>query len=203
MDTESQYTVFWNNIGKKYGDVGEIGVLSKGQTLTHILDKYFRGQTELQRHIVEELYDFEKNMSYLPIPGALEFMKALREASVPTAVVTSSNRAKMENVYRCYPDFADIAGRIYTSECFTKSKPDPECFLLAMRDLGGTPENTVIFEDSINGLKAARASGAAVIGLATSNSASVVSEMSDLCIDDFTEMTVALAEEVLEGISRK
>ena len=43
LDTESQYTVLWNNIGKKYGDVGEIGRLSKGQTLTHILDTYFKG----------------------------------------------------------------------------------------------------------------------------------------------------------------
>ena len=62
LDTESQYTVLWNNIGKKYGDVGEIGRLSKGQTLTHILDTYFKGQTELQKHIIEELYEFEQNM---------------------------------------------------------------------------------------------------------------------------------------------
>lgn len=98
LDTESQYTVLWNNIGKKYGDVGEIGRLSKGQTLTHILDTYFKGQTELQKHIIEELYEFEQNMSYAPIPGVMEFMKQLKAASVPTAVVTSSNKAKMENV---------------------------------------------------------------------------------------------------------
>ena len=83
LDTESQYTVLWNNIGKKYGDVGEIGRLSKGQTLTHILDTYFKGQTELQKHIIEELYEFEKNMSYAPIPGVMEFMKQLKAASVP------------------------------------------------------------------------------------------------------------------------
>ena len=108
LDTESQYTVLWNNIGKKYGDVGEIGRLSKGQTLTHILDTYFKGQTELQKHIIEELYEFEQNMSYEPIPGVMEFMKQLKAASVPTAVVTSSNKAKMENVYRHYPDFKDM-----------------------------------------------------------------------------------------------
>lgn len=137
LDTESQYTVLWNNIGKKYGDVGEIGRLSKGQTLTHILDTYFKGQTELQKHIIEELYEFEQNMSYAPIPGVMEFMKQLKAASVPTAVVTSSNKAKMENVYRHYPDFKDIVGHVFTSESFTRSKPDPECFLMAMRALGG------------------------------------------------------------------
>lgn len=199
LDTESQYTVLWNNIGKKYGDVGEIGRLSKGQTLTHILDTYFKGQTELQKHIIEELYEFEQNMSYAPIPGVMEFMKQLKEASVPTAVVTSSNKAKMENVYRHYPDFKDIVGHVFTSESFTRSKPDPECFLMAMHALGGTPEDTVVFEDSVNGLKAARASGATVVGLVTSNPLEVVEPLSDYAINDFTSMSLDRLKEMLQA----
>lgn len=199
LDTESQYTVLWNNIGKKYGDVGEIGRLSKGQTLTHILDTYFKGQTELQKHIIEELYEFEQNMSYAPIPGVMEFMKQLKTASVPTAVVTSSNKAKMENVYRHYPDFKDIVGHVFTSESFTRSKPDPECFLMAMRALGGTPEDTVVFEDSVNGLKAARASGATVVGLVTSNPREVVEPLSDYAINDFTSMSLDRLKEMLQA----
>ena len=198
LDTESQYTVLWNNIGKKYGDVGEIGRLSKGQTLTHILDTYFKGQTELQKHIIEELYEFEQNMSYAPIPGVMEFMKQLKAASVLTAVVTSSNKAKMENVYRHYPDFKDIVGHVFTSESFTRSKPDPECFLMAMRALGGTPEDTVVFEDSVNGLKAARASGATVVGLVTSNPREVVKPLSDYAINDFTSMSLDRLKEMLQ-----
>ena len=198
LDTESQYTVLWNNIGKKYGDVGEIGRLSKGQTLTHILDTYFKGQAELQKHIIEELYEFEQNMSYAPIPGVMEFMKQLKAASVPMAVVTSSNKAKMENVYRHYPDFKDIVGHVFTSESFTRSKPDPECFLMAMHALGGTPEDTVVFEDSVNGLKAARASGATVVGLVTSNPREVVEPLSDYAINDFTSMSLDRLKEMLQ-----
>lgn len=198
LDTESQYTVLWNNIGKKYGDVGEIGRLSKGQTLTHILDTYFKGQTELQKHIIEELYEFEQNMSYAPIPGVMEFMKQLKAASVPMAVVTSSNKAKMENVYRHYPDFKDIVGHVFTSESFTRSKPDPECFLMAMHALRGTPEDTVVFEDSVNGLKAARASGATVVGLVTSNPREVVEPLSDYAINDFTSMSLDRLKEMLQ-----
>lgn len=199
LDTESQYTVLWNNIGKKYGDVGEIGRLSKGQTLTHILDTYFKGQTELQKHIIEELYEFEQNMSYAPIPGVMEFMKQLKAASVPMAIVTSSNKAKMENVYRHYPDFKDLVGHVFTSESFTRSKPDPECFLMAMRALGGTPEDTVVFEDSVNGLKAARASGATVVGLVTSNPREVVEPLSDYAINDFTSMSLDRLKEMLQA----
>lgn len=198
MDTEPQYTKFWNNIGKKYGDVGEIGILSKGQTLTHILDRYFSGQAEMQKHIVEELYELERTMPYVPVPGVLEFMKQLRDASVNMAVVTSSNRDKMEHVYHHFPEFRNIVGHIYTSEDFTRSKPDPECFMLAMRELGGTPDDTVVFEDSVNGLKAARASGAVVVGLLTSNPLETVAPLSDFSISDFTSMSVPRLEEMLK-----
>ena len=38
-------------------------------------------------------------------------------------------------------------------------KPDPEIFLLAAKMLGAEPKDTAVFEDSINGLKAAHAGG--------------------------------------------
>ena len=42
MDTETQYTWFWEEIGKKY-DMGipDFGRVIKGQTLTQIYEKYF------------------------------------------------------------------------------------------------------------------------------------------------------------------
>ena len=39
-------------------------------------------------------------------------------------------------------------------------KPDPECYLTAMDYFKVKPEDTIIFEDSESGLKAAEASGA-------------------------------------------
>jgi beta-phosphoglucomutase-like phosphatase (HAD superfamily) len=79
---------------------------------------------------------------------------------------------------------------ILTSEDFTKSKPDPECFLKAMEVLGGTPEDTVVFEDSFHGLDAGRASGARVVGLATTNTREAIAPRCDMVIDDFTGFTL-------------
>ena len=45
----------------------------------------------------------------------------------------------------------------------TSGKPDPEIYLTAARELGLPPENCAAFEDSPNGLKAARAAGCQVI----------------------------------------
>ena len=69
---------------------------------------------------------------------------------------------------------------------------------MAMHALGGTPEDTVVFEDSVNGLKAARASGATVVGLVTSNLREVVEPLSDYAINDFTSMSLDRLKEMLQ-----
>ncbi len=52
---------------------------------------------------------------------------------------------------------------VFTGADVMDSKPSPECFLKAMAAEGCTPEQTLIFEDSVVGLEAARASGAQFI----------------------------------------
>ena len=163
-----------------------------------IYSSHFSGMETEKEEITANLNAFEKEMPYELVPGVLDFMNVLKAAGVPMAIVTSSNAEKMANVYRHYPELKPLVVHIYTSEFFTKSKPDPECFLLAMKELGGTETDTVIFEDSVNGLKAACATGAAVIGLTTSNPEEVVREMSDMCINDFTHMTINAARHVIE-----
>ena len=44
-----------------------------------------------------------------------------------------------------------------------------------------------MFEDSINGLRSGRASGAFVVGVATTNARELIAPLSDMVIDDFLE----------------
>lgn len=189
-DTETQYTEFWNKIGKDYLGLEDFGRTIKGQTLVQIFGKYFEGMIREQEEIVPMLNEFERNMTYGYIPGAEEFMQELKAAGIPMAIVTSSNDIKMSNAYKAHPELPDLVDKILTSEYFSKSKPDPECFLKGMEILGGTPEETVIFEDSFHGLAAGRASGARVIGLATTNKREAIAPLCDMVIDDFLGLTV-------------
>lgn len=189
-DTESQYTIFWNKIGKDYLGIEDLGKISKGQTLKLIFDKYFNGMTREQEEIVPMLDDFERNMSYDYIPGALEFMQSLKKAGIRSAIVTSSNDVKMANAYKAHPELKELVDVILTSEHFSKSKPDPECFLKAMEVLGAKPEETIVFEDSFHGIAAGRASGAKVIGLATTNKSEAIAPLCDMVIDDFTYLSL-------------
>ena len=189
-DTEAQYTEFWDKIGLDYLGLESYGHTIKGQTLVQIFGKYFEGKVKEQGEIVPLLNDFERNMTYEYIPGALRFMQELKNAGIRTAIVTSSNEIKMSNAYKAHPELPKLVDKVLTSEYFSKSKPDPECFIKGMEILGGSPEETVVFEDSFHGLKAGRASGAKVIGLATTNKREAIAPLCDMVIDDFSGLTV-------------
>lgn len=190
VDTESQYTIFWDKMGKDYLGAENFGMTIKGQTLKQIFGKYFDGMFKEQEEIVPQLDRFESQMSYEYMPGFLEFITGLKSAGIPTAIVTSSNDDKMAHAFRAHPELPELVDAILTSEHFSKSKPDPECFLKGMEVLEGDPESTIVFEDSIHGINAGRASGAKVIGLATTNRSEVLTPLCDMVINDFTEISL-------------
>lgn len=190
MDTETQYTVFWDKIGLKILGLKNFGLQIKGMTLSNIYREYFDDVKEQIPTIQMQLDQFEKEMTFHYIPGILSFFHYLKKNSIHSAIVTSSNKIKLERVFKVHPDLPSQVDFILKSEDFKKSKPHPECFITAMQKLVATPEETYIFEDSINGLKAARASGAHVIALATTYSHEFLEPLSDVVINDFTDFDI-------------
>lgn len=191
MDTETQYSRFWDETGKKFVNIEGFGSIIKGQTLVQIFGKHFAGHSQEELRAIEDaINDYERNMVYDFITGAREFLAELKKVGVPTAIVTSSNNMKMAQVYKAHPDLHTLVDAILTSEDFSKSKPDPECFLKGMERLGGTPDTTVVFEDSIHGITAGRAAGAYVVGLATTNKREVIEPLCDMVIDDFSDFSL-------------
>ena len=188
LDTESQYSEFWGQMGCEFRpDIPNFASRIKGQTLTQIYDTWFSGQEDLQDEITRRLDDYEAHMLYHYIKGARAYAEKLRNEGMHTAIVTSSNLAKMESVYQQRPELRTLFGRILTSEDFTESKPSPQCYLRGAEAFGVQAGECVVFEDSLNGLRAARASGAYVVGLATTLPREVITPLCDWVINDFTE----------------
>lgn len=186
LDTEGSYTAFWDDYGSRHFSEKDFGLKIKGQTLVKILGDYFPEENE-RKAITDAINDFERNMSYPFVPGVENYIKSLKSNGIRTAVVTSSNLLKMDNVYRCHPGFREMFDMILTSEDFSESKPSPYCYLKAMRLFGAGPEDCVVFEDSLAGLQSARASGAFVTALTTTNPEEVVRNYADLVIRDFND----------------
>lgn len=190
VDTEPQYTLFWDEQGRKYLSEEDFGRRIKGQTLTQIFDGYFAGMTDVQQQIVRDLDLYETRMTFEYMPGVQTFMEVLRENGIGIAVVTSSNDRKMRNVYVAHPEFRDMVDHIITSDFFTYSKPHPECFLLGATVFNTIPENCVVFEDSFHGLEAARRAGMKIVGLCTTNPREAIEDKADVVIPDFTQFTI-------------
>jgi HAD superfamily hydrolase (TIGR01509 family) len=193
FDTEPQYTIFWGMICRQYhpehpGLEHEI----KGSTLTQIYDRWLSGPLEKERPSVTARLDaYEQQMHYDFVAGFEAFIADLRRHGVKTAVVTSSNIPKMESVYRQRPAFRELFDEILTSEDFSRSKPDPDCYLKAAARLGAMPEECVVFEDSFNGLKSGRAAGMTVVGMATTNPADAIAPYSDIQLPDYQNLDTA------------
>ena len=186
VDTENEYTLFWNAQGKLHRpDIPNFALGIKGYTLTQVFQEFFADKPELHTPITNALDIHERSMKYDYIPGALEFIKHIRANGAKTALVTSSNNKKMEAVFSIRPELKPLFDEIITADSVKKSKPDPEGYLLAAKKLNANHNETVIFEDSFSGLKAAKASGMKVIALATTLSPEQVAPFCSISIPNY------------------
>jgi HAD superfamily hydrolase (TIGR01509 family) len=95
-------------------------------------------------------------------PGAVEALRAVRDAGLPTALVTSTVRGLTELALDTIGrEFFDVA--VCGDEVDGHNKPHPEPYLRAARLLGVPPAECVAVEDSPTGVTAAVAAGCTVL----------------------------------------
>lgn len=188
--TESQYSVFWGDIGEKYlGNREEFAARIKGSNLSTILNNNFP-DPDLQKDIVSQLDEFQANMSYAIYPGVRDFIQQLVENGIPMCIVTSSDDRKMESLFEQQPYFKEVFRHIITGDMVTKSKPDPECFIKGAELIGADIRRCFVFEDSMQGIAAGIASCATVIALDTTNSREAISHLTHNIISSFENFSV-------------
>ena len=112
---------------------------------------------------------YEANLTYQPVEGTLELLHSLREHNVPTALVTSGDRAKVKEVAGQLELDGLFTVRV-TAEDVEQGKPYPDCYLKAAHTLKKSPHRCIVFEDAISGIKAASTAGAFCIGVQQSES---------------------------------
>ncbi|GGR96172.1 hydrolase [Streptomyces aureoverticillatus] len=119
----------------------------------------------------------------VPVPGAPEFMASLAE--VPHALVTSAD-VGLSTGRMAAAGLALPAVRV-TAESVGASKPDPEGFLKGAAELGFSPADCVVFEDSGAGIAAGRAAGMRVVGVGPRAG----EYEPDVRVDDLTQVRVS------------
>ncbi len=94
--------------------------------------------------------------------GAMKLLITAREKAIPCVVASSSPSEQVVRALKkagVYEYFTGVVG----GEMFERSKPEPDIFLAAARIIHLFPEQCLIIEDSLNGLKAAGATGSLVV----------------------------------------
>ena len=97
--------------------------------------------------------------------GSLELLEMLK-GKVKVGLASMNNRAVVMHLLKIN-GIADCFNTILTVEAVTHSKPDPEIFLKTAEQLKAKPQKCVVFEDSIFGVKAAKAAGMCCIAVTT------------------------------------
>lgn len=188
IDSEGEYSKFWGNMGKRYGLASTFASDIKGTTIGEILLNFPPADHE---DILNALHEFESGMEYPVYPGVIDFLNELKSAGIPSAIVTSSDNVKMDILFSRRLELRGMVDYIVTGSMVKHSKPDPEGYIRGAELINVPIANCYVFEDSMQGLEAARASGAKVIGIATTNSREKVSSMADLTVDSMAGMALS------------
>lgn len=188
IDTEGIYSEFWAGVDRLYPTgVPDFTSVIKGSNLAMILGTYFP-DADRQARICRMLAEQQAAMRYDLFPGVPELLERLRSRGVRCCLVTSSDDGKMREVWRHQPELRRCFEAVVTGDMVTRPKPDPECFLLGAQAIGCTPEQCVVVEDSLNGLRAGRASGAVVAAVATTCRREIIEPLARITVNQTSHL---------------
>lgn len=190
IDSKDLVEAFWYEKLDHYGiEVAEDELELKfhGRPARLIIDDLFADLSKSDREeMAEECARYDASVTaFRMIPGVEGFLKSCSDAGIPLALVTSALPQKVERMLEglAYPSPFDV---VVTADLVENGKPDPECYLLATKQLDADPNRVLVFEDSISGTQAASRAGAVVVGINEPHLAGALTEAgARLVIPDF------------------
>lgn len=87
-----------------------------------------------------------------------------RNLKVPKSMVSNGSVLHVEKCLRKVRLFGALDGHIFSAEQVEKPKPSPDVYLFALEKLGLSPHETLVVEDSVTGVFAAKGAGIPVVG---------------------------------------
>lgn len=119
-------------------------------------DDYFQGKAdywEAKRLRTQYVMELRKREGIPVKPGLYKLLDYLRDQGIKCAVATSTRRESAENTLHTIGAWDYLDAVVYGDEV-ENGKPAPDIFLYAAQMLGTMPDETIVIEDSINGIQA-------------------------------------------------
>lgn len=123
-------------------------------------------------------------------PGIRELMMEARASGLRLAAATTTSPENVEAL--CLAAFGQPADQVFdvvaAGDMVKAKKPAPDVYLLALERLGVDRREAVAFEDSANGVRAARAAGLAVVLSRGYYTLHEPAQDATLCVDSFADL---------------
>lgn len=163
FDTERISKPCWIETAKKFGydlpdDVFDAIFGRNERQIEAYMKECFGPQfpfTAIYQKKLERMYHIYETDGVPMEPGLVELLSYARRKGIPCVVASST-------ILRVVQTLVNRAGigtyfqRLFSGHDLPKSKPDPEIFLKVCQEMGVKPERALVFEDSGNGLLAAK-----------------------------------------------
>jgi len=174
VDTAKHHYTAWRRLANQLGfDFSlekheELRGLSRMASLEKILewgDMYMTEAEKLHWADVKNNWYVELISNLKPanvLPGALLFLRQVREAGLKVALSSASRSARSVLRSTHLEPYFNV---VIDGHSTRKVKPDPESFLLAAQALGLQPSECLVFEDAALGVWAGVAGGFSVVGI--------------------------------------
>jgi HAD superfamily hydrolase (TIGR01509 family) len=133
------------------------------------------------------------------LPGVADRLAEARALGIKTAVASSSQAAWVRPWLERH-ELLDAFDVVCTRDDVKAVKPAPDLFLLAARRLATPPTSCLVFEDSPNGLRAARAAGMWAVAVPNALTGPLELPPHDLALKSLASCTLA---ELREELSRQ
>ena len=189
------WRIFFKNNNLEENDFTEILKEYKGggtlELMTSVFgNMYTKEELEKMTNDKEVIFrDIYKSKIY-PIEGLKKFLDNLKESNISLSIGSNAIR---KNVIMTIEELGitNYFSSIICGDEVSKGKPDPEMYIKTLSNLKVNKDECVIFEDSIEGVEAAKNADIKVIGVTSSQSSEILKSVGAFeTINDYTRINV-------------
>ena len=189
LSAEEGFTFFDHEFNHKFRGVARmecVEIITKASGKQYTPAQKQELADRKNRYFIESL---SKVTTEVLLPGALSTLHELRNRGIKIAVASNSRNAltiikqvKIEHLLDAIVDGHQIEN----------SKPNPEVFLLAAKNVGVSPAHCLVVEDAVTGIESAKRAGMKSLGIGTKerlpNANVVVPDLSAISIDELLKL---------------
>lgn len=169
LDTEWVYKESWVEMAKRFGQTPDPAFPaavsgSNGEGMREIIRRYYPAVDAyaFQAGCIARVESILDEQGPPLKPGAREILEYFRTRGMKTAVASSTGRDRILSNLRAV-ELDGFFDAVVSGQQVERGKPKPDVFLLAAKEIGCTPEDCYVFEDSINGVRAGMAAGCTTV----------------------------------------